>query len=55
MDELFAFALDMGAGESCMTEKRLEDTIYNCLDFCMLCAENCPVQAIVRRGRKGGA
>lgn len=36
MDELFTFELDMGAGEVCMTEERLEDTIYNCLDFCLL-------------------
>ena len=35
-DELFTFELDMGAGECCMTEERLEATIYNCLDFCLL-------------------
>ena len=36
MDALFTFELDMGIGEGCMTEKRLEDTVYNCLDFCLL-------------------
>ena len=36
MDDLFTFELDMGAGEGCMTEERLEDTVYNCLDFCLL-------------------
>lgn len=36
MDALFTFELDMGIGESCMTEERLEDTVYNCLDFCLL-------------------
>lgn len=36
MDALFTFELDMGAGEVCMTEERLEDTVYNCLDFCLL-------------------
>ena len=36
MDDLFTFELDMGSGEGCMTEERLEDTIYNCLDFCLL-------------------
>lgn len=35
-DELFTFELDMGAGESCMMEERLRDTVYNCLDFCLL-------------------
>ena len=36
MDNLFTFELDLGAGEGCMTEARLEDTVYNCLDFCLL-------------------
>ena len=36
MDDLFTFELDIGAGEGCMTEERLEDTVYNCLDFCLL-------------------
>ncbi len=36
MDALFTFELDMGIGEGCMTEERLEDTVYNCLDFCLL-------------------
>lgn len=36
MDELFTFELDIGSGESCMTEERMQDTIYNCLDFCLL-------------------
>lgn len=36
MDDLFTSELDMGSGEGCMTEERLEDTIYNCLDFCLL-------------------
>ena len=35
-DELFIFELDLGAGEGCMTEEGLEDTVYNCLDFCLL-------------------
>ena len=35
-DELFTFELDLGAGEGCMTEEGLEDTVYNCLDFCLL-------------------
>ena len=26
----------MGTGESAMPAERLEDTIYNCLDFCLL-------------------
>lgn len=36
MDDLLTFELDIGSGESCMTELRLQDTIYNCLDFCLL-------------------
>ena len=36
MDDLFTFELNIGADEGCMTEERLEDTIYNCLDFCLL-------------------
>ncbi len=36
MDNLFTFELDMGTGEGCMTEEQLEDTVYNCLDFCLL-------------------
>ena len=36
MNDLFTFELDMGSGEGCMTEERVEDTIYNCLDFCLL-------------------
>ena len=36
MDDLFTFELNMGAGEGLMTEERLEDTVYNCLDFCLL-------------------
>lgn len=36
MDALFTFELDMGIGKGCMTEERLEDTVYNCLDFCLL-------------------
>lgn len=36
MDDLFTFELNIGADESCMTEERLEDTVYNCLDFCLL-------------------
>ena len=36
MDDLFTFELDLGAGESCMTKEQLEDTVYNCLDFCLL-------------------
>ena len=36
MDALFTFELDMGIGEGYMTEERLEDTVYNCLDFCLL-------------------
>ena len=36
MDNLLTFELDIGSGESCMTEERLQDTIYNCLDFCLL-------------------
>ena len=35
-DKLFTFELDLGAGEGCMTEEGLEDTVYNCLDFCLL-------------------
>jgi len=35
-EELFSFELDMGSGESAMPAERLEDTIYNCLDFCLL-------------------
>jgi len=35
-EELFTFELDIGSGGSCMTEERLEDTIWNCLDFCLL-------------------
>ena len=35
-EELFTFELDMGTGESVMPAERLEDTIYNCLDFCLL-------------------
>ena len=36
MDDLFSFELDLGAGEGCMTEERLEDAVYNCLDYCLL-------------------
>ena len=36
MDALFTFEFDMGIGKGCMTEERLEDTVYNCLDFCLL-------------------
>ncbi len=36
MDELFTFELDIGSGKFRMTEERLEDTVYNCLDFCLL-------------------
>lgn len=35
-DKLFTFELNLGAGEGCMTEEGLEDTVYNCLDFCLL-------------------
>ena len=38
-DELFTFELNLGAGEGCMTEEGLEDTVYNCLDFCLLCGK----------------
>ena len=36
MHDLFTFALDLGAGESAVPQARLEDTVYNCLDFCLL-------------------
>ena len=35
-EELFTFELDMGSGDCAMPAERLEDTIYNCLDFCLL-------------------
>ena len=36
MEELFTFELDMGAGKQALPQERLQDTIYNCLDFCLL-------------------
>ena len=36
MDNLFTFELDMGTDKSCVAEEQVEDTIYNCLDFCLL-------------------
>lgn len=35
-EKLFTFELDIGAGEKKMADERLEDTVYNCLDFCLL-------------------
>jgi len=36
MSETFTFELDMGSGGTLMPEERLEDTVYNCLDFCLI-------------------
>jgi len=34
--ELFIFELDLGSGAERPTGQRLEDMLYNCLDFCLL-------------------
>lgn len=35
-EEVFIFEMDLETGEEKMTEEQLEDTVFNCLDFCLL-------------------
>ena len=35
-EELFTFEIDLGSGSRCLLGQRLEDVLYNCLDFCKL-------------------
>ena len=36
-EELFTFELDLGSGTERPAGQQLEDVLYNCLDFCLLC------------------
>ena len=35
-EKLFTFELELGVGEARPAGQQLEDTLYNCLDFCLL-------------------